>query len=131
MQENKQLFSPIKARILQFIDYRGISKYKFYKETGITRGVLDKKNGICEDNIAKFIACYAKVSAEWLLRGSGGMLKEENEKPYSEENIESPTAPLLETVRYLTRRVQALEQEVEQYRHYMAKMAKDGLEEED
>ena len=70
-----QQISPIKERILQFIEYKGISKYKFYQETGITRGVLDKESGISEDNIAKFIAYSDEINLEWLLLGKGEMLK--------------------------------------------------------
>ena len=35
--------SPIKKNILQYIEYKGISKYKFYQETGITRGGIRSK----------------------------------------------------------------------------------------
>ncbi|AMO19216.1 S24 family peptidase [Flavobacterium columnare] len=70
-----QNISPIKDRILQYIDYKGISKYKFYQETGITRGVLDKESGISEDNIAKFIAYSSEINLEWLLLGKGEMIK--------------------------------------------------------
>lgn len=67
--------SPIKNRILQYIDYKNISKYKFYRETGITRGVLDKESGISEENIAKFIAYSDDINLNWLLTGKGEMLK--------------------------------------------------------
>lgn len=73
-----QHFSPIKQKILEFIEFKGLSKYKFYKETGITRGVLDKESGISEDNIAKFIACYPEIRLEWLLKNEEPMIKEEN-----------------------------------------------------
>lgn len=72
-----QEISPIKKRILQYIDDKNISKYKFYQESGITRGVLDKTSGISEDNIAKFIAYTPDVNPEWLLTGKGEMLKKE------------------------------------------------------
>ena len=67
--------SLIKKNILQFIEYKGISKYKFYQDTGITRGILDQDNGMNEENTARFLACYPEVSAEWLLRGEGDMLR--------------------------------------------------------
>ncbi len=70
-----QLFSPIKQRILQYIEYNGISKYQFYIKSGITRGVLDKETGSSEDNIAKFIAYFSEVNIEWLITGKGSMLK--------------------------------------------------------
>lgn len=71
-----QHYSIIKHRILEFIDYKGITKYRFYKNSGITRGVLEKKGGISEDNIAKFIACFPEVCETWILTGTGPMLKQ-------------------------------------------------------
>lgn len=73
--------SLIKQNILQFIDFKGITKYKFYQETGITRGVLDQNNGMSEENTAKFLACYPEINAEWLLTGNGSMLKSEQPQP--------------------------------------------------
>lgn len=75
MQENKQEKSPIKQKILHFLTKKGISQYEFYKNTGVTRGVLTQNNGISEDNISRFLAYYPEVSAEWLLTGEGEMLK--------------------------------------------------------
>ncbi len=66
-----QDFSPIKKRILEYLDYKGVSKYQFYKDSGITRGVLDKSSGISEDNIAKFIAYVGDINLEWLMTGEG------------------------------------------------------------
>lgn len=74
---SKQKKSPIKQKILQYIDYMGISKYEFYKESGITRGVLDHPTGISEDNIAKFLAYDNRVNASWLFLNEGQMLKKQ------------------------------------------------------
>ncbi|NDW10923.1 S24 family peptidase [Dysgonomonas sp. 520] len=75
MQENKREKSSIKQRVLQFIDKKRITKYQFYKETGITRGVLDQDSGMSEENTARFIAYYPEVNIEWLVTGNGDMLK--------------------------------------------------------
>lgn len=72
-----QEISPIKNRILQYLDNKGITKYKFYVDSGITRGVLDKNSGISEDNIAKFIAYEPEINPEWLLTGKGEMFRSE------------------------------------------------------
>lgn len=69
--------SHIKANILQYIELQGISKYDFYKRTGITRGVLDQNTGISEENIAKFLAYFNNINTEWLILGKGSMLKED------------------------------------------------------
>lgn len=69
--------SLIKQNILQFIDTKGISKYKFYQKTGITRGVLDQNNGMSEENTTRFLACFPEVNPEWLITGHGEMLKKD------------------------------------------------------
>ncbi len=75
MQEKEQKVSPIKQRILQFIETLGITKRKFYEKTGISRGTLESNTGITEDTMAKIFATYPNVSPDWLLTGSGPMLR--------------------------------------------------------
>lgn len=76
MREN----SIFKERILQYLDYKDISKYECYQNTGITNGVLSQKGGISEDNILKFLSYYVDVDTEWLLTGKGKMLKADKEE---------------------------------------------------
>ena len=68
-------FSIIKQKILQYLGFKGVSKYKFYQETGITNGILSQSNGISEENLLRFLSVYKDISAEWLLTGKGSMLK--------------------------------------------------------
>lgn len=68
-------FSVIKKRILQYLDYKGISKYKFYQETGLSNGTLSQPNTMNETYIVKVLSCYDDLSSEWLLRGDGNMLR--------------------------------------------------------
>ena len=65
----------MKERILQFIDYKGFSKSKFYRETGLSNGILDKKSGLTLDSIEKIYSKYPEINIEWLLTGKGEMLK--------------------------------------------------------
>lgn len=74
MQENKQEKSPIKQNILRYLAQKGVSAYVFYKESGVTRGILQQNNGISEDNIARFLAYAPDVNIEWLITGEGPML---------------------------------------------------------
>lgn len=69
MQEKEQNISPIKQRILQFIDDLGISKRDFYEKTGISRGTLESKTGITEETLAKFFATYADADILFILTG--------------------------------------------------------------
>lgn len=73
-QEIMQEKSPIKQRILQFIEYEGITQYEVYKNTGITRGILTQNNGISEENLSRFLEYYHEISINWLLTGEGSML---------------------------------------------------------
>ncbi|TSE10159.1 hypothetical protein [Aquimarina algiphila] len=79
--------SSIKKRMLEYIAANGITKYKFYKETGITRGVLDSKSGITEDNILKFIDYYPDVDLSWLIKGDKeSTITQKPEKPTLKES---------------------------------------------
>lgn len=76
MQEKSQKKSIVKQNILHIIDIKGISKYEFYKITRITRGVLDQNNGMSEENIARFLACFTEIDANWLITGEGNMYRD-------------------------------------------------------
>lgn len=75
MQENSTKKSTIKTNILHYIDCEGITRYDFYKKTGITRGILDQNNGMSEENTARILAYFSDLSPEWLITGRGPMLK--------------------------------------------------------
>jgi phage repressor protein C with HTH and peptisase S24 domain len=91
MQEKRQEKSPIKQNILLYLAQKGVSPYEFYKESGVTRGILQQNNGISEDNIARFLAYASDVSVEWLITGRGEMLstmqEKKQEKSDSEEKL--------------------------------------------
>ena len=87
MQEKRQEKSPIKQNILLYLAQKGVSPYEFYKESGVTRGILQQNNGISEDNIARFLAYASDVSIEWLITGRGEMLSTMQEKSDSEEKL--------------------------------------------
>lgn len=74
MQEKTQKVSPVKQRILYFVDSLGISKREFYQKVGISRGTLESNTGITEETITKLLAIYANISPVWLLTGNGEML---------------------------------------------------------
>ncbi|MDR0295180.1 MAG: hypothetical protein LBH91_03180 [Prevotellaceae bacterium] len=65
-------------RILQFVEYKNISKNKFYRETGLSNGFLDKNNNPGTDKIEQIIYAYPELSTEWLITGEGKMLKAED-----------------------------------------------------
>lgn len=76
MKEKQQEKSPIKQNILLYLEDKGVTPYEFYKESGVTRGILQQNNGISEDNIARFLAYAPDVNIEWLLTSKGSMIKD-------------------------------------------------------
>lgn len=64
-----------KDRILEFLASQKISKNKFYLDTGVANGTLDKKSGITGDTIKKIFTAYPEINLEWLIMGEGNMLK--------------------------------------------------------
>lgn len=108
--------SPIKKNILQYIEYKGISKYKFYQETGITRGVLDQNNGMSEENTARFIAQCPEVSTDWLLTGKGAMLRGQSAPEVAPPPSEPAFPGFIEKIQDLSVKVGRLEAENEHLR---------------
>lgn len=65
--------------------HKGVSPYEFYKNSGVTRGVLAQNNGISEDNLSRFISYFPSVNLVWLMSGQGEM--EINKSPESIECV--------------------------------------------
>lgn len=104
--------------MLLFLAEKGVSQYEFYKNTGVTRGVLAQNNGISEDNISRFLAYFPDVCVEWLITGNGEMLNsiqkplaKPSDSPY--EGI--PLIPLSAMAGALTDETSILEYECERY----------------
>ncbi len=66
----------ITDRIKQYIDFKGITRYKFHKDLGLSNGFLDKSREISTDKYANILAYYPDINAEWLLTGKGKMIKD-------------------------------------------------------
>ena len=65
----------IQERILQYLDLKEITPYRFCKDLGFSMGYLDKKGAIGTDKYLKIIEYYNDLNANWLLTGEGEMLK--------------------------------------------------------
>jgi len=61
-------------RVLQFIEYKGISKREFYANTGLSNGFLDKSSNIGSDKLEKIISAYPDLSLLFIVTGNGSML---------------------------------------------------------
>lgn len=65
-------------RIIQYLDFKGISKYKFCKELGFSNKFLDNSSNMGTDKACKILHYYPDINSEWLLTGKGEMLRENN-----------------------------------------------------
>jgi len=62
-------------RIKQYLDYKGISKYAFYKKTGFSNKFLDNSSNMGTDRAEIILRYYDDISPLWLLTGEGNMIK--------------------------------------------------------
>lgn len=91
-----------KERILQYIEYKGISKPQFYTDLGIKRGLLDSdKMGstVADTIIAKILVRYTDISPMWLLTGEGSMFRD-NKTQEENKPIASQISPAEESIIY-------------------------------
>ena len=92
------IFFMIRHRLIQFIENKHITKYKFYQETNLSNGFLDKKGAIGSDKCEKICSVYPELNLTWLITGIGEMLnKKDNIQINKIENFNSIKAlPLIE-----------------------------------
>ena len=82
--------SPIKQRILNFVEKTGITKLDFCEKTGISYANLKGKSLFSEiggTQIAEILSIYDKISPEWLLTGNGEMLREQEKSHATKEQV--------------------------------------------
>lgn len=63
-----------KERLIEYLEYKGVSYVDFFKGTGIKRGFLDSdklKGTITDVFLAKIIAFFPDLSLVWLITGNG------------------------------------------------------------
>lgn len=60
-------------RLRQFVDFKGISKYKFYQLTGIANGYLDREGNIGTDKCEQILSVFPELNLAWLVTGEGEM----------------------------------------------------------
>ncbi|APD06729.1 hypothetical protein UJ101_01210 [Flavobacteriaceae bacterium UJ101] len=64
----------IRKRILQYIDYKNITRYRFYKDMQLSNGFLDKEGSVRSDICEKICYQYPDLNLYWLITGKGTML---------------------------------------------------------
>lgn len=94
-------FSTLKEKILAFLAEMGIRKVDFYESTGIQSSNFkgtNLKSAPGGDMLVKILTLYPNLSAEWLMRDEGNMLRDTRNLPIKKvkeptDKIESSTPP--------------------------------------
>jgi len=103
----------IRKRILQYLELKGISKYKFYQITGLSNGFLDKDGAIGSDKCEKICYEYTDISIVWLITGKGSMLASNSTEVIQEQtNYKELAESRLETINLLKEKVANLNKEI-------------------
>lgn len=95
-------------RILKIIELKGLNKSRFYKETGLSNGFLDKVKDVGASKIELILNTYPDINPKWMITGEGSIFrtnsdKEPNSEPYSYNSILSNAEPISDnTVEVLT-----------------------------
>lgn len=88
----------IKERIIEFINYKGISKNAFETACNMSKRYLSNLKGTPGARIIKNIHdAFPELNTTWLITGTGEMLSEETENQES-AILEENRAPILPTV---------------------------------
>lgn len=74
--------SSINQRIRKLIEFKGITDNQFAKTIGITQSVIasmfSRNTEPSSKVLVSILNAYADLSAEWLMRGEGSMIKGED-----------------------------------------------------
>ncbi len=73
----------IVSRVLDIIEYKKINKSKFYRETGLSNGFLDKVKDIGASKVENILKTYTDINPNWLLTGEGEMFVKKEERTIS------------------------------------------------
>lgn len=65
-------------RVREYLDYKGITKYKFCNDLGFSNKFLDNSSNMGTDKACKILHHYPEINSEWLLTGNGPMIKEDD-----------------------------------------------------
>ncbi|MBQ8277807.1 MAG: hypothetical protein IJY00_05120 [Bacteroidaceae bacterium] len=115
----------IKQRIIQFIEFKGLSKDAFCKPIGLTNSLLSDSSMnkyLGSDKIFSILKGYPELSAEWLLRGEGEMIRKvEPEAP------SCATQEILTLIKSLNDKIDNMSSQIEELKKTDARPDEDAV----
>ena len=109
----------IKEKILSFLESQGIRKAEFFEAAGIQSSNFKGKNMQSQpggDMIVKVLTLYPQLSAEWLLRGKGEMLINNESGQTTDQAQQQVQEPPMQIMDKLLTTIQEQAQELGKYK---------------
>ena len=103
-----------KEKILHYLEYKGISKNKFYQKTGLSVGFLDSGSSLGVDKLKLIIDNYHDLNLEWFFDDNSPMLHQDTDDSIRKyKGI--PLIPVEAMAGYANGDVQVMEYELEDF----------------
>lgn len=83
----------VKEKIQQYLEYKGVSPTSAERELKWGVGAFTKAKSISVDRAKEFLLYHPDLSAEWLLRGEGEMIKGQAPKTSTPTEEPVPITP--------------------------------------
>lgn len=75
---NFNFLAMTRKRLLQFVNYKNLTRKEFYDSVGFKRGILDadkRKSAVKDTDLAKISAIYPDLNLYWLITGKEQMIR--------------------------------------------------------
>lgn len=96
----------MKDRIIKFLTHENLTATKFADEIGVQRSsvshILSGRNNPGFEFIQKILARYKYLNADWLILGSGSMLKKMEQRDLFSEPTTIPHVPIQSKIQMTT-----------------------------
>jgi len=100
-----------------YMNNKGLNDHKISLETGIANGLIGKarkRGSLSGQNISKLINTYQDLSADWLFRGEGNMLRNSDNKVINTNTEEQYIIELQKkTIKTLEDKIRLLEEKID------------------
>ncbi len=126
----------IKEKILTFLNSRGIKKAEFFESIGIAPSNFKGAAKLTElggDKIVRILTAFPELSADWLMRDEGEMLRQVPNTPSSEpihqdSIIDTPRQPIDLLVDKFLNTIQSQSEEIGHLKARIEELQRIGLQ---